>query len=224
MPLIWFEGGDGTGKGTQLKMTSKRLEELGYMVHIYREPGGDEVGELLRSLLKADESDVNFRVLQALLDPQQSYNIQPRTEVLLFCAVRTQLERLVMPWLDEGCFVLADRSWVSTMAYQVHGRNLVEDADMIRTICRWAMGSLLPDLVIVYDITNEEAERRRGGRGTTDRFEAEGDSFQKLVMAGYRIEAIASGYHLVDASSPPNEVFDQSTWALVEPLLPEEAS
>lgn len=220
MPLIWFEGGDGTGKGTQLKMTTSRLEELGHTVHEYREPGGDEVGELLRSLLKADESDVNFRVLQALLEPSQSYSIQPRTEVLLFCAVRTQLERLVKPWLDEGCFVLADRSWVSTMAYQVHGRGLVEDADMIRSICQWAMGKLVPDLVLVFDITDEEAERRRAGRGSTDRFEAEGDSFQNLVMAGYRAEAVVSGYYLVDASPPPHEVFDQSTWALVEPLLP----
>ncbi len=202
MSLIWFEGGDGTGKGTQLELVKGRLEQAGARVRIYREPGGDAVGERIRGLLK---------------DPQ--YQIEPRTEIMLFCAVRTQNVPMIQAWLDEGDVVLADRSWVSTMAYQVHGRGLTDEADEIRQICRYAIRPLEPDLVMVFDVPDDVARERRTGRGTIDRIELEGDAFMSRVMEGYRKEARICGYTLVDARPSEYEVFGQSVWPLIQQLL-----
>lgn len=202
MRLIWFEGGDGTGKGTQLELAKARLEQVGHKVRTYREPGGDAVGEKIRDLLK---------------DPQ--YHMEPRTEIMLFCAVRTQLVPNIRAWLAEGDFVLADRSWISTMAYQVYARDLDTDPDVVRMICRYAIGSVEPDLVMVFDVPDEVAKERRTGRGTSDRIELEGDAFMSRVMEGYRLEANVQGYNLFDATPDPQTVFTQSVWPLIQQLL-----
>ncbi len=174
-------------------------------MHTYREPGGDAVGEKIRDLLK---------------DPH--YYIEPRTEIMLFCAVRTQITPMIQAWLDRGGVVLADRSWVSTMAYQVHARGLAAETDEVRRICQYAIRPLVPDLVMVFDVPDEVAKQRRTGRGTSDRIELEGDAFMSRVMAGYRLEAKVQGYPLIDASLDPQTVFTQSVWPLIQQLLQEE--
>ncbi len=202
MSLIWFEGGDGTGKGTQLELTKAQLEKEGHVVHTYREPGGDAISEQIRSLV---------------LDT--SHQIEPRTEVMLFCAVRTQIAPMVQAWLNEGDIVLADRSWISTMAYQVYARGLADEADEVRQICQYAIRPLAPDLVMVFDVPDDVARERRNRRGTSDRIELEGEAFMDRVMQGYRIEASLKGYRLIDAIPDPQSVFTQSVWPLIQQLL-----
>jgi dTMP kinase len=159
--FVTFEGIDRSGKTTQARML---VEALGDEALAVREPGGTEVGERLRDLLK---------------DP--AVTISAETEALLFAAARAELvAQVIRPALDEGKVVVSDRFLDSSLAYQGIARGLgVEDVEQIN---RFATGGLLPDLTILLSIDPARAAERAG---QLDRFEDEGDSLQKAVFEAY---------------------------------------
>ena len=165
--LIVFEGVDGAGKSTQVRRLGDRLRDAGIFCMVVREPGGTPVGDVIRSLL---------------LDPAQ--HLDARTEALLFMASRAQLVRDVIdPVLERGGFVLSDRFFLSTYAYQVAGRGLPEAE--VRRANALATGGLVPDLTLLLDLPSTEGSRRAERRGSRDRMEQSGEAFQARVQAAF---------------------------------------
>lgn len=166
--LIVFEGAEGAGKTTQIRLIAARLGTAGIACVAVREPGGTPVGDAIREIL---------------LDPGQQ--ITPATEALLFMASRAELiAREIKPALAEGNVVLLDRFFLSTYAYQVAGRGLSEDE--IRAANRLATGELVPDLTLLLDVPPEEGFGRADARGKRDRMERSGDDFHERVGNAFR--------------------------------------
>jgi dTMP kinase len=184
--FVTFEGIDRSGKTTQSRML---CEALGDEALAVREPGGTEVGERLRELLK---------------DPQLT--VAPETEALMFAAARAELvAQVIRPALEQGKVVVSDRFLDSSLAYQGIARGLgVEDVEQIN---RFATGGLLPDLTFLLSIDPARAAQRAG---QLDRFEDEGDSLQRAVFDAYRELAAAdpSRWRTVDADRPSHEVHE----------------
>jgi dTMP kinase len=182
--FVTFEGIDRSGKTTQARML---VEALGSEALAVREPGGTEVGERLRELLK---------------DPAVS--ISSETEALLFAAARAELvAQVIRPALEDGKVVVSDRFLDSSLAYQGVARGLgVEDVEQIN---RFATGGLLPDLTILLSIDPARAAERAG---QLDRFEDEGDSLQSAVFDAYRslAETDPGRWRVVDADRSSSDV------------------
>jgi dTMP kinase len=144
--FITFEGLDGSGKTTQVQRIATRLHEQGHNVLLTREPGGTLIGDQIRDVvLKKSSHD----------EP-----MNPRTELLLFCASRAQLvAQVIRPHLAKGGIVLCDRYIDSTLAYQGYGHGL--DIPTLKTILQFATDGLRPDLTIYFDITPENALHRK---------------------------------------------------------------
>ncbi len=185
--FVTFEGIDRSGKTTQARML---VEALGDEAVAVREPGGTEVGERLRDLLK---------------DP--AVTISAEAEALMFAAARAELvAQVIRPALDAGKVVVSDRFLDSSLAYQGIARALgVEDVEQINS---FATRGLLPDLTFLLSIDPARAAERAG---QLDRFEDEGDSLQKAVFDAYRdLAAADSGrWVTVDADRPSGEVHDE---------------
>jgi dTMP kinase len=182
--FVTFEGIDRSGKTTQARLL---CEALGEEAHAVREPGGTEVGERLRDLLK-----------------NQTLSIAPETEALMFAAARAELvAQVIRPALDEGRVVVSDRFLDSSLAYQGVARGLgVDDVEQIN---RFATAGLLPDITFLLSIDPARADERAG---QLDRFEDEGDSLQRAVFDAYRELAAADPrrWRIVDADRPSHEV------------------
>jgi dTMP kinase len=166
--LIVFEGGEGSGKSTQLKRLGAELDRLGIPFVALREPGGTPLGAEVRRLL---------------LDPAS--DIVARAEALLFMASRAQLvERQIAPSLQRGHVVLLDRFFLSTYAYQIAGRGL-EEAD-VRAANMFATAGLVPDLTLLLTFPVREGLARVTGRDAShDRIEALGEAFHRRVADGF---------------------------------------
>lgn len=209
---IVLEGGEGVGKTTQLALLKQRLINLGLQVDTFQEPGGDPVGEVLRSILKAIPEDP---VVQYLFKGE-GYDLHDRTELYLFNAARVQaLEFVAGPKLRDGINMLSDRSSLSTVVYQGHGRGL--DLESVREICQFAIQDTHPDLILLLDSPLELTRQRVKHRGGTDRIESAGEDFHQRIHEGYRIEAERLGIPIIQASGTIEEVSEQ-IWAYVEPL------
>ena len=166
--LIVFEGGEGSGKSTQLRRLSATLERQGVSHACLREPGGTVLGTEVRRVLLDRASD-----------------IAPRAEALLFMASRAQLvEREIQPALARGDVILLDRFFLSTYAYQIGGHGLPEDE--VRAANRFATGGLVPDLTLLLDFPVTEGLARAARRATShDRMEAMGEHFHDRVAASF---------------------------------------
>lgn len=165
--LISFEGIDGSGKSTQCKMLYHELLDRGFVVHLYREPGGTAISEKVRDIL---------------LD-RQNMEMSPITEMLLYFSSRNQLiTEKVIPALEKGEIVLLDRFVDSTIAYQGYGRDL--DLESIRKVAEVAIGDLSPHLTILVDTPLDTAETRMDDR-ELDRLEAENTDFKQRTRKGY---------------------------------------
>jgi dTMP kinase len=166
--LIVFEGGEGSGKSTQLRLLSAALEARGVHHLCLREPGGTPLGSEVRRIL---------------LDP--SSDITPRAEALLFMASRAQLvEREIRPALARGDVVLLDRFFLSTYAYQIGGHGLPEEE--VRSANRFATGGLVPDLTLLLAFPADEGLARAASRASAhDRMEAMGSPFHGRVAAAF---------------------------------------
>lgn len=164
--FISLEGIDGCGKTTLRDQLSDYLKEK-YEVIVLREPGGTEVSEKIRDML---------------LDVR-NVGIRPRTEAFLYATARSQLvEEMILPALQEGKIVIADRFMDSTIAYQGYGRGI--DIEFLKVLNLLCTGGLKPDLTLLLDIEPEEGQKRRN-KQAPDRLEKEGLEFQSRVRAGY---------------------------------------
>ncbi|MBW3661116.1 MAG: dTMP kinase [Gemmatimonadetes bacterium] len=166
--LITFEGGEGSGKSTQLDRLAEWLEERGHPVTTAREPGTTATGEAVRRILLETATD----------------DLVPEAEFALFLAARAQLAgEVIRPALEEGRIVLIDRYGDSSTAYQGYGRGL--DPATIARLNRWATRDLEPDLTVLIDVGFEEGVARRRHR-EPDRLERLGPAFHERVREGYR--------------------------------------
>lgn len=165
--LIVLEGAEGAGKTTQARMLADALRSRGHEVLALREPGGTALGDSIRAIL---------------LDPGQ--DILPEAEALLFLASRAQIVRTqIDPALARGVVVLMDRFFLSTYAYQIHGRGL--DEGRIRSANALATGGLVPDLTVVIGLPAEEGLARASSRSGHDRIEGSGDQFHARVEEAF---------------------------------------
>ena len=203
MPFVTFEGVEGSGKSTQLRLAAARLREDGGEVLSTREPGGTRIGRVLR---------------EVVLDKKHR-ELDPVAEWLLFEADRRQHVREVLrPALDRGAFVLCDRFSDATEAYQQVGRRL--DARLVRRVDELARDGLLPELTLLYDLEPREGldrKNRRGGRGV-GRFEETDLAFHENVRRAYL--AIAKRepqrVRVLDARRPATALFRETWRALSE--------
>lgn len=191
--FISVEGGDGSGKSTQIKKIETYLQEKGLDYILTREPGGTPVAEKIRELI---------------LDPANKA-LTGRTEMLLYAASRAQhVEEKILPALAEGKVVLSDRFTDSSIAYQAYGRGL---GDMVAEVNRIATGGKEPDLTIFLNITPAAGMARKNNQDghVLDRLELEKAAFHETVYKGYLALARESGGRIadIDADRPAEEVF-----------------
>ena len=190
LPYIAFEGIEGAGKSTVSDRLRLRLEAEGRRVVQVREPGGTVVGERIRSILLGHD-----------LAPE------PWTEALLFAAARAQLAaEIVGPALDEGAWVLSDRSVYSSLAYQGAGRGLGVEA--VRAVNEPGLLGVWPGLVVLLAV---DPERGLGRQEVGDRIGDEGLAFQRTVAAGFTRIAAAEPdrFVVVDADRDLDAVVDE---------------
>ena len=163
--FITFEGGDGCGKTTQIKLLDEYLRNKGYKTLLTREPGSKGLGIKLREILLNYDGEVS-----------------PVCESFLFLADRAQhVDCIIKPALNDGVIVLCDRHTDSTVAYQGYGRGL--DLDQIHKLNNIATSGLKPDLTIVLDVDVETSQKRVGAE--KDRMESAGIEFFERVRQGF---------------------------------------
>jgi dTMP kinase len=203
--FITLEGGDGSGKSTQIKSLLKRLQLCHITTMAIREPGGTPLGERLRQLLKFSSTPLT-----------------PEAELLLFNGSRAQLAAdVIQPALERGEVVLCDRFADSTLAYQGYGRGI--SLDIVQSVNRVAIGNLKPDLTIFLDLSPEEGIGRRST--TRDRFELGFEQkgvmdFHQRVRQGY-LELAGKEperWLTIDALLSAREI-SRLIWQRVEPLV-----
>jgi dTMP kinase len=169
--FITFEGGEGSGKSTQIRRLATRLERLGHIVRQTREPGGSPMGERIRSLL---------------LDP--AAKLDAMTQIFLFCASRhDHVVELIEPALTRGEWVLCDRFADSSRAYQ--GAAGAISSTLVDVLEKAAIGATKPDLTLILDLAPEiglaRANLRRAKTDRADAFEAADLAFHQRVREGY---------------------------------------
>lgn len=203
--FIAFEGGDGSGKSTQLSLLREHLERLGLPVIVTREPGGTVIGE---------------RIREVLLDPA-SARLSDRAEALLYAAARAQhVAEVIEPALAAGKVVLCDRFIDSSIVYQGAGRSLGEWR--IEELNLWATGQVVADLIVLLDVAVEEGLRRAGADGTHDRLEAAGEDFHGAVREAYHRRADAEPHRwlLLDGRLPVEELHASILADVLQALAP----
>jgi dTMP kinase len=204
--FITFEGGEGSGKSTQIKMLAQRLEAAGVRNISTREPGGSPGAEIIRHVLLSGVGKL----------------LGPEAETLLFAAARDDHVRtVILPALNQGTWVLCDRFFDSTRAYQ--GSLGQVSPDILNALQRVTIGDLKPDLTIILDVPVEVGMRRaaaRRGSGTADRFESEDMTFHEGLRAAYREIAADDPKRcvLIDATVDADSV-GQAVWSAVREHL-----
>lgn len=195
-PGVWItlEGGDGSGKTTQAELLGEWLRDAGRAVVRTREPGGSEVGQLIRDIVLHHRGD-----------------IAPRAEALLYAADRAHhVARVVRPALERGEVVLQDRYLDSSVAYQGAGRVL--DGDEVRNLSLWAAEGALPDLTVLLDLDPESARVRLDSADKPfDRLEAEKTEFHARVRESFLALAAdePERFLVVDAAATPEAIAAQ---------------
>ncbi|MDP1557639.1 MAG: dTMP kinase [Nitrosomonas sp.] len=182
--FITLEGIDGAGKSTQLIWLTEFLQRSGQNVVVTREPGGTLLGEKLRDLL---------------LD--SSLTMHAETEVLLmFAARREHLDKVILPALARGDWVVSDRFTDASFAYQGGGRQ-VETA-RLETLEQWIQGTLQPDLTLYFDVPVALGMTRVSRLKSADRFEKEQTDFFQRVREAYlkRVKKFPDRIHLIDST------------------------
>ncbi len=199
--LLSFEGSEGCGKSTQIRLLRERLEKAGRQVEVLREPGGTEIGESIRHLLQ---------------HAKEGHRMTPETELLLFAASRAQIVReKIRPLVESGVFVILDRFLDSTTVYQGIARGLPLEA--VNAINRFAIGGTLPQLTVLLDLDTQTAWQRIHATGRElDRMESQPPEFFEKVRQGYLQLAAAEPQRIqvVDASASP-EVVHELVWERV---------
>lgn len=167
--FITFEGGEGAGKSTQVRLLKEACERLGVPVVVTREPGGTPGGEAIRKLLVEGKTDA----------------WAPMTELLLHMAARAEhIERLIRPALDEGKIVICDRFMDSTMVYQGMAQGL--SPSLVAELHEASFGAFYPHITFVLDVPPKAGLKRTEGRKEgVSRYEAMDHTFHEALREGY---------------------------------------
>jgi dTMP kinase len=202
--FVTFEGGEGSGKSTQIKRLSERLEAVHLPAIITREPGGSPGAEIIRHLVLSGMGKL----------------LGPEAETLLFAAARDDHVRsVILPALAQGTWVLCDRFFDSTRAYQSRVGHVAPA--LVNAMTRVTIGDLKPDLTIILDVPVEVGLKRaaaRRGSGAPDRFEAEDVKFHQALRDAYREIASAEPERcvIIDANADVDTVAGKVWTALRE--------
>lgn len=190
--FVTLEGGEGSGKSTQLGLLEDYLSMGGYDVIFTREPGGTPISEEIRKILLGGENT----------------EMCDETEALLFAAARVQhIKEKILPAVAAGKTVVCDRYVHSSLVYQGYARGL---GDFVEKVNSYALENCMPDVTIFLDITPERAFARKGGADKDDRLEQSGMDFHKRVYDGYvRVaEKFPDHFVRINADRPVEDVFE----------------
>lgn len=199
--FITFEGPEGAGKSTNLRLFAEALRKAGCEPLLTREPGGTPIAEQIRALLLSGHDEA----------------MDADAELLLVFAARAQhLNSLIRPALAAGKVVISDRFTDATYAYQGGGRGIADSR--IAELENWVQGSLRPDLTLVFDVPIDVGMARARARSELDRFEQEQQSFFEAVRTSYlrRAAADPQRYRIIDASGSLEQV-----GAALQPVIDE---
>lgn len=163
--FITLEGIDGAGKSTHLEWLTRHLRERGVKLVVTREPGGTPLGEKLREILLHHPMHVETEAL------------------LMFAARREHLDKVILPALARGEWVISDRFSDASFAYQGGGRGLSEDK--LQVLEQWVQQGLQPDLTLLFDVPAAVGRQRLAGNAALDRFEQEREDFFERVRRAY---------------------------------------
>lgn len=194
--LVTFEGGEGCGKSTQIKLFTEFLKKNKFRFVVSREPGGTPVYEEIRKVLLSSKSEITSKA-----------------EFLLFSSARAQhVAEVVKPSLEQGKVVILDRFYDSSFAYQGYAGNL--EVKEIEEITKFAIDGCVPDLTIIFDISYEDGIKRKNADvnlKTLDRIESKGESYHNKVRAGYLQIAHDNPDRVVvlDATKTKEEIFEE---------------
>jgi dTMP kinase len=186
--FITLEGIDGAGKSTHLNWLAERLRSQGKKVLVTREPGGTPLGEELRELLLHQAMHLETEAL------------------LMFAARREHLDKVIIPALREGTWVISDRFTDASFAYQGGGRGLEESK--LKTLEQWVQQDLQPDLTLLFDVPLEVSRQRLLSNASLDRFEQEKQDFFQRVRDAYlkRAAQFPERIRVIDSGRTPNEI------------------
>lgn len=194
--LVTFEGGEGCGKSTQIKLFTEFLKKNKFRFVVSREPGGTPVCEEIRKVLLSSKSEITSKA-----------------EFLLFSSARAQhVAEVVKPSLEQGKVVILDRFYDSSFAYQGYAGNL--EVKEIEEITKFAIDGCVPDLTIIFDISYEDGIKRKNADvnlKTLDRIESKGERYHNKVRAGYLQIAHDNPDRVVvlDATKTKEEIFEK---------------
>ena len=200
--FIVLEGVEGSGKSTQARLLAEWLSGLAIPCLATREPGGTAVGEEIRQVLL------------------HGHDMPATAELMLFNAARAVfVADVVRPALEAGKVVIADRFWLSSVAYQGYGRGL--PVEEVQAICEFAADGLAPDLTIVLDVPVATGHERREARSDADRIERVGDEFHQRVAEAYRLlPDLLAGIERIPGTGSVTEVQERIR-ALLSARFPE---
>ena len=208
--FITFEGTEGCGKSTQIKLLAQHLQALGHRVRQLREPGGTPIGEEIRHTLKHSE---------------HNHAMTAEAELLLMNASRAQIVReVIRPALADGEMVLCDRFYDSTIAYQGYGREL--DLEKVKSVVEFAVGETKPNLTLFLHVSAEVSAARLRSRQSTlpfvrDRIEEADRKFFERVAHGYGVIAAGEPQRVKFINgAQPLDVVCAEIWNVVQPLMP----
>ena len=211
--FITFEGTEGCGKSTQIKLLAEQLKGIGHRVRLLREPGGTPIGEEIRHILKHSPNNGAMT---------------SEAELLLMNASRAQIVReVIRPALAAGEMVLCDRFYDSTTAYQGFGREL--DLEKVKSVIEFAVGDTKPDVTLFLHVPAEVSAERLRSRQSTLPVELRRDRFEEADRKFF--DRVAHGYGVIAASeqgrvkfingAQPLDVVCTEVWKIVQPVLPE---
>ena len=191
--FITLEGGEGSGKSTQVKRLGARLDAAGHEVVLTREPGGSPGAEVIRELLVTGNPDRWDGMTEALL---------------MFAARRDHVQRVIKPALDGGKIVISDRFADSSMAYQGYGHGLGRET--IEQLYVTTLGDFRPDLTVIFDLPVDEGLKRANARGG-NRFECMDVAFHHRLRDGffYIAKLEPERCRIIDASGTEEQVEDR---------------
>ncbi len=198
--FISFEGIDNCGKTTQIRLLMQRLQAYQIQPYIVREPGGTPISEAIRTIL---------------LNPQFQ-EMHPHTEILLYSAARSQLvSQQLLPLLEAGNYIIADRFFDSTTAYQGYGRGI--DLQMVRLLNQFATAGLRPARTILIDVSPQTASARQ--QDNRDRLEKGSTEFYQRVREGFlQIAHQEPERFIIIDGEQPETLVAQEVWKIVQDL------
>jgi dTMP kinase len=200
--FVVFEGLDGAGKSTQIRLLADALDAVGVAVTTLREPGGTKAGEAIRAIMFGPDAKP----------------LEPLTWAFLMNSARAQLvKERIRPALENGGTVLADRYWFSTLAYQAGGEGL--DERIVRDLCSMATEDVEPDLVIYLDLAPEAVVDRKAGHDPNVLDRRPLEFHQRVAKAyGRMAQADPERWRSFDATLPPKVLAQSIQEAVVNDL------